>query len=99
LLFFYDTTLRIGASAEVGHFPDKVFLQQGAYYGAEATGISLTSWTYEKPYQNPQVFYALSGRFRDLQPMDIETLLCIKETDIANFMNFSRPREEQHEGI
>jgi hypothetical protein len=99
LLFFYDTTLRIGASEAVRLEPDKVFLQRGALWGAQATGISLADRTDERPYINVQVFYQLSNRFRDLKAMDIETLLCVKEREIARFMNFERPDELLEEAI
>jgi len=99
LLFFYDTALRIGASASVGHEPDNVFLQRGALTGARATGISLAERTDEKPYIKAHVFYQLSNRFRDLKPMDIETLLCVKTGEIAAFHNLKQLPEQPEERL
>lgn len=95
LLFFYDTALRIAASSKF--FPTKVFLQAGAFDGAEAAGLNLQEWSRERPYLDPSVFYKLSDGLRDLAPMDIETLFCIRKGQIAKFMNFKKSTRRQLE--
>jgi hypothetical protein len=93
LLFFYDTALRIGASKEVNLLPEEVFLQQGAYKGAKATGITLTGWSRDTPYSNIQPFFAICPRFRKLEAMDIETFLCVYKPEIAEYMDLKPPKK------
>lgn len=88
LLFYYDTTLRIGASKVFNLTPSHIFLQRGSLAGAKASGIVLESIGYsnEKPYINKIHLDSFSSNFKTLEAKDIESLLCVYNKDIEKFM-------------
>lgn len=86
LLFYYDTALRIAASKEINLSPKHIFLQRGSLLGAQASGISLESYSDKKPYIGRVLFNSLSSKFKSMEPKDIESLLCVFHKEIKEKM-------------
>ncbi|MDD2694296.1 MAG: hypothetical protein PHD58_00035 [Anaerolineales bacterium] len=76
-LYVYDTALRIGA--KLGLLPKKVYLHAGTRAGAKALGFDGKARALE--------ISALPKEFRQLEPHEIEDVLCIFESEL-NDENF-----------
>jgi len=71
-LYIYDTTLRIGAKMNL--LPTKIYLHAGTRVGARALGFSG-----KLKYLDKQ---DLPTDFNELEPYEIEDLLCIFKSDL-----------------
>lgn len=71
-LYIYDTCLRIGA--KLGLLPTKVYLHAGTRVGAEALGFDGKAKTIDVS--------ALPPGFQQLEPHEIEDVLCIFKSDL-----------------
>ena len=71
-LYIYDTTLRIGA--KMNFLPTKIYLHAGTRVGARALGFSG-----KLKYLDKQ---DLPAEFNELEPYEIEDLLCIFKSDL-----------------
>lgn len=72
-LYVYDTALRIGA--KLGCLPQKVYLHAGTRVGAKALGFSGKDKTLEMS--------ELPRGFHDLEPHELEDVLCIFKDEFA----------------
>ena len=71
-LYVYDTSLRIGAKSNL--LPTKVYLHAGTRVGARALGLDGQAKTLEVSMLPPE--------FRQLEPHEIEDVLCIFKVDL-----------------
>jgi len=71
-LYVYDTSLRVGA--KLGLLPEKVYLHAGTRVGAQTLGADHKAKTLEVS--------ALPLEFRQLEPHEIEDVLCIFKGDL-----------------
>ena len=76
-LMKYDTALRIGAN--LGVFPERVYLHSGTSAGAKALGFSVE----DSPIERSR----LPKEFRSLAPHELEDCLCIFKDQLQEISN------------
>ncbi len=76
-LMKYDTALRIGAN--LGVFPERVYLHSGTSAGAKALGFSVK----DSPIERSR----LPKEFRSLAPHELEDCLCIFKDQLQEISN------------
>lgn len=81
-LYVYDTALRIGAWLEL--FPGKVYLHAGTRWGARALGFD--------PKARALEVSELPQELQQLEPYEIEDLLCIFKDKLAGVRTETRRR-------